>query len=199
MAALTRHPVSCGFVAKVHTACALVDAAKPYEITPSDEEIAGTVFFVEGSALGLHEHPVVALTNAHCIESAYRSTCRVIQNNVILGSFVIRWVCFDLDFAVLVPECRLSVDTCSIALQPTVPGTRIAMYGYPLDCDKCQCAYGVVSAPGSNFWMQCSLSSNFGNSGGPLMDTKGNVQGILNMKSAITENLGFAIPVRDLI
>lgn len=192
----TRHPVSCGFVGKVHTACASIDVAKPYEITPLEDEVAGTVFFVEGRSLGLNEHAVVALTNAHCVENAYRSTCRVIQNNVILGTFAIRWICFDLDFAVLVPEEVVTVDTCSIALQPTVPGTRIAMYGYPLDCDVCQCAYGVVSAPGSNFWMQCSLSSNFGNSGGPLIGVDEHaVHGIVTQSPALSEAITEAVPM----
>ena len=37
------------------------------------------------------------------------------------------------------------------------------------------------------------------NSGGPLMNDKEKFIGIINMKSAITENLGFAIPVNNLI
>jgi len=47
--------------------------------------------------------------------------------------------------------------------------------------------------------IQIAIPIEPGNSGGPLMDTKGNVHGILNMKSAITENLGFAIPVQGLM
>lgn len=37
-----------------------------------------------------------------------------------------------------------------------------------------------------------------GNSGGPLLDRRGHVLGILTLKSARTENLGFAMPVNEL-
>ncbi|TDU81212.1 S1-C subfamily serine protease [Prosthecobacter fusiformis] len=37
-----------------------------------------------------------------------------------------------------------------------------------------------------------------GNSGGPLLDRQGHVLGILTMKSAVTDNLGFAMPVNEL-
>ncbi len=37
-----------------------------------------------------------------------------------------------------------------------------------------------------------------GNSGGPLLDRQGRVLGILTLKSARTENLGFAMPVNEL-
>lgn len=37
-----------------------------------------------------------------------------------------------------------------------------------------------------------------GNSGGPLMDRLGRVLGLLTMKSAVTANLGFAMPVNEL-
>lgn len=47
--------------------------------------------------------------------------------------------------------------------------------------------------------IQIAIPIEPGNSGGPLMNDKGNVCGILNMKSAITENLGFAIPIENLI
>lgn len=47
--------------------------------------------------------------------------------------------------------------------------------------------------------IQIAIPIEPGNSGGPLMNNKGKVCGIINMKSAITENLGFAIPVNNLI
>lgn len=37
-----------------------------------------------------------------------------------------------------------------------------------------------------------------GNSGGPLLDRQGRVLGILTMKSAVTDNLGYAMPVNEL-
>ena len=47
--------------------------------------------------------------------------------------------------------------------------------------------------------IQIAIPIEPGNSGGPLLDTAGRVHGLLNMKSAITDNLGFAIPISSLI
>jgi regulator of sirC expression with transglutaminase-like and TPR domain len=46
--------------------------------------------------------------------------------------------------------------------------------------------------------IQLAIPIEPGNSGGPLLDLEGRVQGILTMKSAVTDNLGFAMPVNAL-
>lgn len=46
--------------------------------------------------------------------------------------------------------------------------------------------------------IQLAIPIEPGNSGGPLVDRQGRVQGVLSLKSAITENLGFAMPVNML-
>src|SRR5262245_40973447 len=60
---------------------------------------------------------------------------------------------------------------------------------------------GVVSGrrvlDGRNM-IQLAIPLEPGNSGGPLLDRTGKVQGILTLKSAITENLGFAMPINAL-
>ena len=60
---------------------------------------------------------------------------------------------------------------------------------------------GVVSGrrvfDGRNM-IQLAIPLEPGNSGGPLLDRTGKVQGLLTMKSAVTENLGFAMPVNAL-
>lgn len=191
----TRHPIKCNFVAKVHSVTGSADVAKPFEIAPSDTETSGTVFFVRGCTLGLDIH-VVALTNAHCVEHAYKNTCRVIQNNVVLGAFKIQWVCFDLDFAVLVPMEALDVPVVDISTNAIVPGAEVVMYGYPLDCDTCQCAHGIVSSHGNNFWIQCNISSNFGNSGGPLLSRETEaVLGIVTQSPALAEAITEIVPM----
>ncbi len=57
---------------------------------------------------------------------------------------------------------------------------------------------GVVSAIrdfGFGPMIQIAIPVEPGNSGGPVLDMKGRVQGIISMKSVVTENLGFATPV----
>lgn len=60
---------------------------------------------------------------------------------------------------------------------------------------------GIVSGrrllDGRNM-IQLAIPLEPGNSGGPLLDRFGKVQGILTLKSAVTENLGFAMPVNAL-
>ena len=46
--------------------------------------------------------------------------------------------------------------------------------------------------------IQLAVPIERGNSGGPMVDRRGRVLGILTLKSARTENLGFAMPVNEL-
>jgi regulator of sirC expression with transglutaminase-like and TPR domain len=46
--------------------------------------------------------------------------------------------------------------------------------------------------------IQVAIPIEPGNSGGPLLDRQGRVEGILTLKSAVTANLGFATPVNAL-
>jgi len=46
--------------------------------------------------------------------------------------------------------------------------------------------------------IQLAIPIEPGNSGGPLIDLQGRVHGLLTMKSAVTDNLGFAMPVNLL-
>jgi regulator of sirC expression with transglutaminase-like and TPR domain len=57
---------------------------------------------------------------------------------------------------------------------------------------------GVISEPRRDVegqpMIQVAIPIERGNSGGPLMDREGHVLGVLTLKSARTENLGFAMP-----
>jgi regulator of sirC expression with transglutaminase-like and TPR domain len=60
---------------------------------------------------------------------------------------------------------------------------------------------GVVSARrqlDGRSMIQVAMPIEPGNSGGPVLDLQGRVQGILTMKSAVTNNLGFAMPINAL-
>lgn len=46
--------------------------------------------------------------------------------------------------------------------------------------------------------LQMAIPVEPGNSGGPVLDMAGHVVGVLTMKSAVTENLGFAVPITAL-
>jgi regulator of sirC expression with transglutaminase-like and TPR domain len=60
---------------------------------------------------------------------------------------------------------------------------------------------GVVSAQreiDGRKMIQLAIPLERGNSGGPLLDMQGKVQGILTIKSLVTENLGYAVTVNEL-
>ena len=60
---------------------------------------------------------------------------------------------------------------------------------------------GVVSAVRDyvgRALIQVAIPVEPGNSGGPLLDLEGQVHGLLTMKSAVTDNLGWAVPVGAL-
>jgi regulator of sirC expression with transglutaminase-like and TPR domain len=62
-------------------------------------------------------------------------------------------------------------------------------------------AAGVVSARrdiDGRSMIELRMPVDPGNSGGPLLDTRGRVQGVVTLKSAVTENLGYAMPVNAL-
>ena len=67
-------------------------------------------------------------------------------------------------------------------------------------------AFSVVAGVVSEFpdrvndipMIRLALPIEKGNSGGPLLDRQGRVIGVLTLKSARTENLGFAMPVNEL-
>jgi len=79
-------------------------------------------------------------------------------------------------------------------------GASVIALGNPLGLEH-SVVQGLVSAK-RDFdgveMIQLAMPIESGNSGGPLLDTKGRVQGLLNMKSALTANLGFAVPVNAL-
>jgi regulator of sirC expression with transglutaminase-like and TPR domain len=79
-------------------------------------------------------------------------------------------------------------------------GAQVIAIGNPLGLEG-SVVQGVVSArrevEGIEM-IQLAIPIEPGNSGGPLLDMKGRVQGILTLKSALTPNLGFAMPV-DLL
>ena len=79
-------------------------------------------------------------------------------------------------------------------------GEQVMAIGTPLGLDY-SIVTGVISALRTidkRELIQIAMPIEPGNSGGPLVDLDGRVLGILTLKSAITENLGFAVKASDL-
>lgn len=80
-------------------------------------------------------------------------------------------------------------------------GDAVFAIGNPLGLER-SVSQGIVSTRNRNFeglvYIQTTAQINPGNSGGPLFNARGEVIGVTNMKLAIGEGLGFAIPVSYL-
>jgi regulator of sirC expression with transglutaminase-like and TPR domain len=79
-------------------------------------------------------------------------------------------------------------------------GQAVVAFGNPRGLEH-SVVSGVVSGRrdiDGRSMIQLAIPIEPGNSGGPLLDMKGRVQGILTLKSLVTENLGFATPVKAL-
>ncbi|GAA4445311.1 transglutaminase family protein [Novipirellula rosea] len=98
-----------------------------------------------------------------------------------------------------VGEDHLSALTLSEGELPP-QGKRVLAFGNPLGLQD-SVVQGMVSAVreiSGREMIQLAMPVQPGNSGGPVVDDQGNVLGIVNMKSAVDDNLGFAIPIDDL-
>ncbi|MEM0896990.1 MAG: tetratricopeptide repeat protein [Verrucomicrobiota bacterium] len=81
-------------------------------------------------------------------------------------------------------------------------GQEVFAFGNPLGF-QFSVVPGLVSAvrkvePYDVEMVQLAMPIEPGNSGGPLVDGEGRVHGLVNMKSSVTDNLGFAMPVNAL-
>ena len=158
------------------------------------------------------------LTNAHVVEDADKITVKVFgeeeeREAILIGSDS------ETDIAVLKVE--------GAAIQPLKLGdsdmVRVGEYvlaiGNPLSTDELAntITFGIISATSrevtidkySNTYLQTDAAINFGNSGGPLINMKGEVIGINSAKTITAgydelgnpvsaEGIGFALPINQV-
>ena len=157
-----------------------------------DELAIGTGFVISADGQ--------VVTNAHVIGEG-RAISVELPSGRLLPVLAIEASDQLLDLAVLrVDVGEESLVPLKLSTKACTPGMRVAAFGNPLGLRNSVVA-GVVSAvrevQGREL-IQLAMPTQPGNSGGPLVDLSGNVCGIVNMKSAIDDNLGFAIPVDQL-
>ncbi len=194
---MSEEPTVTSAVAKVACMSTEWDVTQPQFSYETDGTVSGTVFFVRGSDIGLNSHNYVGITNFHVVEDCRRTSCRVYLSDGAFHDCAVLVACPQLDFAILQldfepPGCVTLADSGHPA-----PGTPMMITGYPLDttCDSCQFSYGHMSAPISGHWLQCSLSANCGNSGGPLIElSSGHVHGICTAAPCMSEGITYALP-----
>jgi S1-C subfamily serine protease len=141
------------------------------------------------------------LTNNHVIAEADRITVRLSDGREYAGQIVGKDPRSDLAVVRIQPEEPLEAARMGDSEGLMVGEWAIAI-GNPFGLDH-TVTVGVISATGrtnlgltdfDNF-IQTDASINFGNSGGPLLNAKGEVIGINTAIVASGQGIGFAIPV----
>jgi serine protease Do len=144
------------------------------------------------------------LTNNHVIESASRITVTLADGRTFRGEVV------GVDPAIDVALIRISGTTNL----PEAPlgnsddlrvGEWVCAIGNPLGYHH-SVTVGVVSFigrklfdPSLDDYIQTDAAINFGNSGGPLINSRGEVIGINSAISSRASNIGFAVPINQAI
>lgn len=158
------------------------------------------------------------LTNAHVVDGAQVVTVKLSDGNEIdaeiIGSDT------ETDVAVLRVDAQgLQPLKCGNSEDVRV-GEYVLAIGNPLDSDRLvnTLTFGIVSARAreitidnyTNTYLQIDAAINYGNSGGPLLNMKGEVIGINSAKSftagydsfgnpVAAEGIGFALPINHVL
>lgn len=146
------------------------------------------------------------LTNQHVVDGA--KSIKVYFADKTSATATIIWQDIALDLAVIKSSVNMPYLICSS--NPSNVGEDIIAIGTPLTLDfKHTVTKGIISAlnrtlevPNKNGTIsymqnliQHDASINAGNSGGPIINSNGEVIGINTLKVSDAEGLGFAIPI----
>ncbi|MBI3803253.1 MAG: trypsin-like peptidase domain-containing protein [Nitrospirae bacterium] len=141
------------------------------------------------------------MTNHHVIAEADKITIKLSDRREFVGTVVGKDPKTDLAIIKIPPQTDLPVASLGDSGHIEVGEWAIAI-GNPFGLDR-TVTVGVISATGrtdlgltdqDNF-IQTDASINFGNSGGPLLNAKGEVIGINTAIVATGQGIGFAIPI----
>jgi len=171
-----------------------------YLVNSKNETSAGSGFIITENGY--------IVTNAHVVESEEEQAIKV----SILGyddTFDAKIVGSDVqtDIAVIKVECDEPLPTVTLGDSDVLQNGELAIaIGNPLGSLQGTITCGVISGverPLSNKGytmnlIQTDASVNSGNSGGPLINSFGEVIGVVNAKISSAEGLGFAIPINSV-
>lgn len=177
----------------VHDSALAVKKAAPAVVlikgTGAEENITGTGFLIASDGK--------VVTCLHIVQGLKAGAVKL-ANGEVYSPFSIRAFDEQRDLAIIqisgfdLPTVELGD---SNELQP---GEAVLLVGSPLGLEQ-TITSGVVSAirelPEVGKVIQTDAAANPGNSGGPLLNARGQAVGVLDFKLRGTENLNFAIPI----
>lgn len=151
-----------------------------------------------GSGFAIGENTVV--TNAHVIENENDITIYGYDGGIYRASVYLIDTSFDI--AILSVENRKFVPLEIGDSDSIKAGDDIYAIGAPKSLDY-TLTKGVVSNKSRKFgkytYIQIDAAVNSGNSGGPLLNSKGQVIGVNSMKMSDAEGIGLSIPISSVV
>ena len=152
-----------------------------------------------GKCSGFSVRDNLIITNAHVVESNEYVSVKLYDGSSIMG----RVIKSDADKDLALIEINSLIKPLEFAENGGSIGQEVYAVGAPRDMPFTM-TKGIISALdrqiGQNSYIQLDASVNNGNSGGPLINSFGEVIGITNAKivTSTSESLGFAIPVNSV-
>lgn len=152
-----------------------------------------------GSGFYLKEYNVI-VTNHHVV-SGHRVVSIEMHNEKKCTAKVIM-INPNLDIAFLAPSQNIELPEISIKPSEEIKNMdTVSVLGYPYGMPF-TITEGIVSSVkqllGNQTYIQTDAAVNPGNSGGPLVNVKGEVIGITTCKFTQADNMGFALPIHHL-
>ena len=143
-----------------------------------------------------------AITNAHVVGDAQRVQVMRDDGSSLVATVVARDVSEDLAL-LRIAGLPAGMPSADLALSVPRIGSEVYAIGHPLGLGW-SVSRGIVSGLpllGTRPMIQTDAAISPGNSGGPLVDGRGNVIGIVTEKVAVAgaENLAFARPIETVV
>lgn len=185
-------------VVQIFAQIAATDILQPYK-TPTQGAAYGSGFFINEDG--------DLITNAHVVNQAKAVWIQIPSLGKRIIDVEVVGVSPDRDIALLrlTEESRRVVKE-ELGVIPFLPlgdsdtifrSDDVLALGYPLGQQSLKSTTGVISGR-ERHYIQISAPVNPGSSGGPLLNTKGEVIGINSAAILEAQNVGYAIPINDL-
>jgi serine protease Do len=185
-------------VVQIFSHVAIFDVLQPYR-SPEQGTMSGSGFFINDNG--------DIITNAHVVDQAKAVWIQIPSLGKRIIDVDVIGVSPDRDLALLrVGAEGLEIIKKELGSVPFLPmgnsdillrSDDVLALGYPLGQQSLKSTTGVISGREQNL-IQMSAPINPGSSGGPLLNSKGEVVGVNASGVVEAQNVGYAIPINDL-